>query len=52
MSEEKMRRPYVKPRLRVIELETGEVMQGSCKTMQGKRQSGLRTVVSCMVSSA
>jgi len=29
------KKPYTKPRLRVIELETGQVMASSCKTMAG-----------------
>ena len=29
------KKPYTKPRLRVVELETREIMAMSCKTMSG-----------------
>jgi len=32
---DKKKKPYVKPRLRVINLETKQVMAASCKTMGG-----------------
>lgn len=31
--DKKKRKPYTPPRLRVIELETKEVLAGACKTM-------------------